>query len=125
MRSDSGGVRKARRMEVLVDGGFRRGADVFKAIAMGASGVGLGRPMLYAMSGYGQAGVERLLDVLTDELIMTMGLMGVPTLADLSSDMLDLRGLSTHIGPVLRDNLADGVYDPLRPVAPAGVLSKI
>lgn len=45
-------------MEVLVDGGFRRGSDVVKAICLGASAVGLGRPFLYAL-GYGQEGIER------------------------------------------------------------------
>ena len=46
------------KLEVLIDGGIRRGSDIYKAIAMGASGVGIGRPFLYAMSAYGQQGVE-------------------------------------------------------------------
>ena len=46
------------KLEVLIDGGIRRGSDIYKAIAMGAGGVGIGRPFLYAMSAYGQQGVE-------------------------------------------------------------------
>ncbi|KAI9356557.1 FMN-dependent dehydrogenase-domain-containing protein [Zopfochytrium polystomum] len=108
---------RRRRFEVLVDGGFRRGADVFKALALGASGVGLGRPMLYSMSAYGQPGVERLIDVLRDELVMVMRLMGCTRISDICEDLVDARALGMHVGPILRDNLQDGVYEPLRPVA--------
>jgi L-lactate dehydrogenase (cytochrome) len=52
------------RLEIFIDGGIRRGTDIFKALAMGAKGVGLGRPFLYAMSGYGQPGVERMIVIL-------------------------------------------------------------
>ena len=51
-------------MEVWVDGGVRRGTDVLKAVALGADAVGLGKPAVYAMSGYGQEGIEKMLDVL-------------------------------------------------------------
>ncbi|RCH99155.1 hypothetical protein CU098_006754 [Rhizopus stolonifer] len=63
--------------EVYIDGGIRRGTDIFKAIALGAKGVGIGRPFLYAMSTYGVAGVERLVELLQDEFEMVMRLMGV------------------------------------------------
>jgi L-lactate dehydrogenase (cytochrome) len=59
----------AGKLEILVDGGFRRGSDIFKALALGATAVGLGRPMLYSMSAYGQPGVERLIDILKDEMV--------------------------------------------------------
>ncbi|KAL0083013.1 FMN-dependent dehydrogenase-domain-containing protein [Phycomyces blakesleeanus] len=49
--------------EVYIDGGIRRGSDIFKAIALGAKGVGIGRPALFAMSSYGDAGVERLISL--------------------------------------------------------------
>jgi L-lactate dehydrogenase (cytochrome) len=101
--------------EILVDGGFRRGADIFKALALGASGIGLGRPTLYAMSSYGQEGVERLVDVLEDELIMTMRLMGCPTVHDIRRGMVITKDLSTHVG-TQRDFLNEGVYDSLKPV---------
>ena len=49
-----------KRLEVLVDGGVRRGSDVLKAVALGATGVGIGRPSLYGMASYGQDGVEKV-----------------------------------------------------------------
>ena len=58
------------KLEVLVDGGIRRGSDVMKALALGASAVGIGRPSLYGMASYGQAGVEKVLQILKDEMIM-------------------------------------------------------
>ncbi|TPX35791.1 hypothetical protein SmJEL517_g01894 [Synchytrium microbalum] len=102
------------KMEIYVDGGFRRGTDIFKALALGATGVGLGRPFLYAMSGYGQAGVERALDLLRDELEMCMRLMGTPTIADITSARVLTKNLESHVGAPPRDVLADAVYDPLR-----------
>ncbi|CAO3663499.1 unnamed protein product [Umbelopsis vinacea] len=69
--------------EVYVDGGIRRGTDIFKAIALGAKGVGIGRPALFAMSAYGTDGVARLIQLLKDELEMVMRLMGTPTIADI------------------------------------------
>ncbi|MFZ4285247.1 alpha-hydroxy acid oxidase [Variovorax sp. HJSM1_2] len=64
-------------MTVLVDGGVRRGADVVKALALGADGVMLGRPALFGACVAGQAGVERVLDILRDELERTLKLCGV------------------------------------------------
>ncbi len=50
--------------EILVDGGLRRASDALKAVALGASAVGVGRPFLYAMSTYGEEGVEKALQIL-------------------------------------------------------------
>lgn len=47
------------RLEIFIDGGVRRATDIIKALAMGAKGVGIGRPLLFAMSAYGQPGVDR------------------------------------------------------------------
>ncbi|KAI8674621.1 hypothetical protein NCS57_00360700 [Fusarium keratoplasticum] len=66
-------------MEVLVDGGFRRGADVVKAICLGASAVGIGRSFLYSLS-YGQQGVEHAISILRDEIETTMRLCGMTDL---------------------------------------------
>jgi 4-hydroxymandelate oxidase len=66
---------------VLVDGGVRRGSDVFKALAYGARAVGIGRPYTWGLASYGQEGVERVLDILNAELTMTMRQCGAPTLA--------------------------------------------
>jgi isopentenyl diphosphate isomerase/L-lactate dehydrogenase-like FMN-dependent dehydrogenase len=69
------------RIPVLVDGGFRRGTDVFKALALGARAVGIGRPYVWALSAFGQQGVERVLDMLRAELQLTMRQCGTPTIA--------------------------------------------
>ena len=71
------------RLPVIVDSGFRRGTDIFKALALGATAVAVGRPYLWGLGAFGQEGVERTLQILTDELKTTMGLMGTPTLADI------------------------------------------
>ena len=67
-------------LEVFLDGGIRRGADVLKALCLGATAVGIGRPFLYALS-YGQQGVEHSIDVMRDELEVAMRLVGVTDLA--------------------------------------------
>jgi 4-hydroxymandelate oxidase len=69
------------RIPVLVDGGVRRGSDVFKAIAYGARAVGIGRPYTWGLAAFGQEGVERVLEILNAELNMTMRQCGTPTLA--------------------------------------------
>jgi 4-hydroxymandelate oxidase len=60
------------RIPVLVDGGFRRGTDVFKALALGATAVGIGRPYIWGLSAFGQQGVERVIDILNNELRLAM-----------------------------------------------------
>jgi 4-hydroxymandelate oxidase len=76
------------RTEVYVDGGVRRGTDVVKALALGARGVLVGRPVLWALATGGAAGVERLLTGLTAELSLAMALCGAPTVADLTPDLI-------------------------------------
>ncbi|KAF9774891.1 hypothetical protein IL306_007061 [Fusarium sp. DS 682] len=66
-------------LEILVDGGFRRGSDIVKAICLGASAVGLGRPFMYAVN-YGQQGVEHAVNILRDEIQTTMRLCGIKNL---------------------------------------------
>ena len=56
------------RIPVFVDGGIRRGSDALKALALGAKAVGIGRPYLWALTSFGQSGVERVLDILNAEL---------------------------------------------------------
>ena len=68
-------------MPVLVDGGFRRGTDVFKALALGARAVGIGRPYVWGLAAFGQEGVERVIEILRAELAMTMRNCGVPSIA--------------------------------------------
>jgi isopentenyl diphosphate isomerase/L-lactate dehydrogenase-like FMN-dependent dehydrogenase len=71
-------------MKIMVDGGFRRGTDVYKALALGASAVGIGRPYIYGLTAFGQEGVERVLDILRSELLMTMRQCGTPTLPQIT-----------------------------------------
>jgi len=72
------------RMPVFVDGGVRRGTDVFKALALGARAVGIGRPFLWGLGAFGQAGVDRVLEILQGELKLAMGNCGTRTVADIS-----------------------------------------
>jgi len=73
-----------RRLPVLVDGGFRRGTDIYKALALGASAVGIGRPYIYGLTAFGQEGVERVLDILVAELRRTMQQCGTPRIKDIT-----------------------------------------
>jgi 4-hydroxymandelate oxidase len=66
---------------VFVDGGFRRGSDVYKALALGAKAVGIGRPYIYGLSCFGQPGVERVLDIMNAELALTMRQCGAASIA--------------------------------------------
>ena len=72
------------RIPVVVDSGFRRGTDIFKALAMGADAVNIGRPYLWGLGGFGQPGVEKVLELLQRELRIVMQQMGTPALADIS-----------------------------------------
>ena len=73
---------------VLLDGGVRRGTDVLKALALGARSVMIGRPYLWALAVGGSDGVGRLLELLRDEIAVSMSLLGVRRLDELSSDLL-------------------------------------
>jgi isopentenyl diphosphate isomerase/L-lactate dehydrogenase-like FMN-dependent dehydrogenase len=72
------------RIPVFVDGGFRRGTDVFKALALGAKAVGVGRPFLWGLGAFGQPGVDRVIDILQGELKLAMGNCGTRTVADIT-----------------------------------------
>jgi hypothetical protein len=61
------------RIPVFIDGGVRHGTDVFKALAVGAKGVGIGRPYIYGLGAFGQAGVDRVIEILQGELTLAMG----------------------------------------------------
>ncbi len=67
------------RIPIIIDSGFRRGTDIYKALAMGASAIGIGRPYCWGLGAFGQAGVERVLDLLNRELQITMRGSGTPT----------------------------------------------
>ena len=127
---------------LFVDGGVRRATDVIKAVALGATAgnfwgsaavrcvdaslvVGIGRPFLYALSSYGQEGVERALQILhvpwnlslcqlalfwffwQDEFEMNMRLLGARTIKDITPDMVDISNISSHVASIPGDKLYD------------------
>ncbi|WP_163505193.1 alpha-hydroxy acid oxidase [Fodinicola acaciae] len=75
---------------VLVDGGVRRGVDVAKALMLGATAVGIGRPYLWGLATAGADGVRAVLDLLRHELRVAMALVGAPTVRDLTAELLRL-----------------------------------
>jgi 4-hydroxymandelate oxidase len=76
------------RIPVFIDGGIRRGTDIFKALALGASAVGVGRPQAWGLAAFGQPGVEAISDILDRELRIIMRQAGTPNLASINKDHL-------------------------------------
>ncbi|XP_011035452.1 PREDICTED: peroxisomal (S)-2-hydroxy-acid oxidase-like isoform X2 [Populus euphratica] len=72
------------RVPVFLDGGVRRGTDVFKAMALGASGIFIGRPVVFSLAADGEAGVRKVLQMLRDEFELTMALNGCRSLKEIS-----------------------------------------
>lgn len=104
------------KLEVYVDGGFERGSDILKAIALGATAVGIGRPTLYSLV-YGQEGVEHLVQskcdvrlksritclpfpVLKDELETSMRLCGITSLDEATPALVNTRDIDHLVAPV-------------------------
>jgi (S)-mandelate dehydrogenase len=77
-----------KRLNVIVDGGFRRGTDVIKAVALGANAAMTGRATLYGLASNGERGVERTLEILTTEMDRSMGQLGVNSIADLGPHLV-------------------------------------
>jgi isopentenyl diphosphate isomerase/L-lactate dehydrogenase-like FMN-dependent dehydrogenase len=73
-----------KRIPVFVDGGVRRGTDAFKALALGATAVGIGRPYLWGLGAFGQPGVDRVIEIMQGELKLAMGNCGTRTVADIN-----------------------------------------
>lgn len=110
------------KFQLFIDGGVRRATDVLKAVALGATAVGIGRPFIYAYSAYGQEGVDKALQILhvsvslhgrrkgysileQDEFEMNLRLLGAPTLKNVVPEMVDTSNLSSHIVSVPDDRL--------------------
>jgi 4-hydroxymandelate oxidase len=74
------------RIPIFVDGGFRRGTDVFKGLALGAKAVGIGRPFLWGLGAFGQPGVDRVIEIMQGELKLVMGNCGTRTVADITRE---------------------------------------
>jgi isopentenyl diphosphate isomerase/L-lactate dehydrogenase-like FMN-dependent dehydrogenase len=77
------------RVPVFLDGGVRRGTDLFKALALGASAIGMGRPVLWGLGAFGQPGVERVLEIVDRELRITMGSNGCTKIEDVNTDYVE------------------------------------
>jgi 4-hydroxymandelate oxidase len=82
-------------VELLVDGGVRRGVDVLKALALGADGVMLGRPPLWGLAVDGEAGAAHVLQILKDELANAMALCGCTAVGDIGPDLIFRNGRGT------------------------------
>ena len=81
------------RIPVLIDGGFRRGTDVFKALAIGAAAVGIGRPYLWGLGAFGQPGVERVLELMQAELVMVMKQAGTTAIGKITPEYVRRRSV--------------------------------
>jgi (S)-2-hydroxy-acid oxidase len=82
----------AGRIPVLVDGGVRRGTDVFKALALGANAVCIGRPYIWGLASFGEQGVDRVLEILNTELRLAMAGCGARSLAEIKpASLFDTR----------------------------------
>ena len=86
----------AGRVPLLMDSGIRRGVDIFKALALGADAVLVGRPYVWGLGAFGHAGVERALQILTEELYIAMQSFGTPTLADIGPHSIGRRPIWTE-----------------------------
>jgi len=76
------------KIPVLIDGGFRRGTDILKALALGAKAVMVGRPAVWGLGAYGAAGVQRVIELLQTELARAMGLAGCASLASINRSVV-------------------------------------
>jgi 4-hydroxymandelate oxidase len=76
------------RVPVIVDSGFRRGTDIFKGLALGADAIAIGRPYLWGLSAFGQAGVEAVIDILERELTIVMQQAGTSSIADINRNYI-------------------------------------
>ena len=74
------------RVPVLIDGGVRRGTDVLKALALGATAVGIGRPYVWGLASFGEAGVDRVLEVLNDEFLTIMRQVGALNIGEIGRE---------------------------------------
>ena len=84
---------------VMVDGGIRRGADIFKALALGATAVGIGRPYAWGLGAFGQAGVERVIDLLRREFAITMRGSGARSPAEIGRHHIIDTGPAVRLMP--------------------------
>mmetsp|Transcript_8360 Transcript_8360/g.12544 ORF Transcript_8360/g.12544 Transcript_8360/m.12544 type:complete len:483 (+) Transcript_8360:396-1844(+) len=101
-----------KKMEVFIDGGIRRGTDIFKAIALGAKAVLVGRPVIYGAAGYGEKGVERVLQLLKDEFRTAMMLCGTTSVGEIDNTMVTTKSLHNHYVPSPTPDMMNYGYQP-------------
>jgi isopentenyl diphosphate isomerase/L-lactate dehydrogenase-like FMN-dependent dehydrogenase len=77
-------------VEVLLDGGVRRGSDIVKALCLGARAVLVGRAYAYGLAAAGQAGVRRAIEILRADVERTLRLLGCPSIGELNREFLDV-----------------------------------
>lgn len=80
-----------KKIPIFLDGGVRRGTDVFKALALGATAVGIGRPTLWGLGSFGSAGVDRVLEIMQRELRLVMGNCGTQRVTDITREYVTSR----------------------------------
>lgn len=86
------------KMTIFIDGGIRRGTDILKAIALGATAVGLGRPFLFSLcAGYGEKGVQRMVEILRHEIETNMTFLGASTMKELRPEMVNTSRLERDL----------------------------
>ncbi|WP_245845176.1 alpha-hydroxy acid oxidase [Noviherbaspirillum humi] len=112
----------AGRLPVFIDGGFRRGSDIAKALALGAAGVFIGRPALYGLAANGEEGVSTVLRLLEEELARTMTLLGTSGIGNLGPQYLHLSEHTLPATDLQREfQKPPGIVSGTQPLARAGV----
>jgi L-lactate dehydrogenase (cytochrome) len=107
---------------VLVDGGVRRASDILKCVALGAEACGMGKPVLYSYASYGPEGIDRMMSLLRDEMVMVMRLLGTPSVKDVDRERVLVRDLTERADPA-PDMSAVQNYQPLP--SPVHVIGKL
>ncbi len=108
------------RAEILVDGGIRRGSDVLKALALGATAVLIGRPYLWGLAVGGQAGVSAVLELLRSEIDLDLALAGRPTIAHIDRTLVQRAAVAQ---PLLPPRQPGQLTNPLSTAAPTAYLA--
>jgi isopentenyl diphosphate isomerase/L-lactate dehydrogenase-like FMN-dependent dehydrogenase len=105
------------RVPIIIDGGIRRGSDIVKAIALGATAASAGRPFAFALAAGGQAGVRHAFDIFQDELATAMGFLGRTRVDDLDTSVLINRRFGAEVMPL---EPVDSVDTPPTPLSVDG-----